>query len=222
MHKYLRRGVITAAAATGLLAASTSYSMADSTAEGLAVGSPGLLSGNNVQAPVHVPVNVCGNTVNVVGLLNPVFGNACANNDTPTPQVPTPQVPTPQVPTPQVPTPQVPTPQVPQVPQVPTPQVPTPQVPQVPQVPEVPTPQVPQVPQVPEVPTPQVPEVPTPDVPTLEVPEVPTPQVATANVNPAELAQTGSSLLPATGVAAGLLLSGALLYRRRASHHRAR
>ncbi|MFE6132210.1 chaplin family protein, partial [Streptomyces sp. NPDC056437] len=98
--------------------------MADSTAEGLAVASPGLLSGNNVQAPVHVPVNVCGNTVNIVGLLNPVSGNACANNDTPTPQVP-----------------EVPTPQVPQVPEVPTPQVP--------QVPEVPTPQVPQVPEVP-------------------------------------------------------------------------
>ncbi|MFE6132211.1 LPXTG cell wall anchor domain-containing protein, partial [Streptomyces sp. NPDC056437] len=104
--------------------------------------------------------------------------------------------------------PEVPTPQVPQVPEVPTPQVP--------QVPEVPTPQVP------EVPTPQVPEVPeVPEVPTLEVPEVPTPQVVTANVKPAELAQTGSALLPATGVAAGLLLSGALLYRRRASHHRA-
>jgi hypothetical protein len=38
-----------------------------------------VLSGNSVQAPVHVPVNVCGNTVNVVGLLNPAAGNACAN-----------------------------------------------------------------------------------------------------------------------------------------------
>ncbi|MYV73012.1 DUF320 domain-containing protein, partial [Streptomyces sp. SID1046] len=26
------------------------------------------------------PVNVCGNTVNVVGLLNPAFGNVCVNN----------------------------------------------------------------------------------------------------------------------------------------------
>ncbi|MFD7020661.1 chaplin [Streptomyces sp. NPDC059161] len=48
-------------------------------AEGVAKGSPGVLSGNLIQVPVHVPVNVCGNTVNVIGLLNPVFGSACVN-----------------------------------------------------------------------------------------------------------------------------------------------
>ena len=53
--------------------------MADAGAQGAAVGSPGVLSGNVVQVPIHVPVNVCGNTVNVVGLLNPAFGNTCAN-----------------------------------------------------------------------------------------------------------------------------------------------
>ncbi|MGW3955112.1 chaplin ChpD [Streptomyces sp. NPDC004752] len=52
---------------------------ADSGAEGAAVGSPGVLSGNVVQVPVHIPVNACGNTVNVIGLLNPAFGNTCAN-----------------------------------------------------------------------------------------------------------------------------------------------
>ncbi|WP_416212286.1 chaplin [Nostoc sp. DedSLP03] len=45
----------------------------------VAIGSPGVLSGNLVQVPVHVPVNVCGNTVNVIGLLNPAFGNTCIN-----------------------------------------------------------------------------------------------------------------------------------------------
>jgi len=53
--------------------------MADSDAGGQAVGSPGVLSGNVVQAPLHVPVNVCGNTVNVIALLNPSFGNTCVN-----------------------------------------------------------------------------------------------------------------------------------------------
>ncbi|MFF7236639.1 chaplin family protein [Streptomyces collinus] len=48
-------------------------------ADGAAAGSPGAVSGNTVQLPVHVPVNVCGDTVNVVGLLNPSFGNGCAN-----------------------------------------------------------------------------------------------------------------------------------------------
>ncbi|MBL1080606.1 chaplin [Streptomyces actinomycinicus] len=60
--------------------------MADAGAHGAAVGSPGVLSGNVVQVPVHVPVNVCGNTVNVIALLNPAFGNVCANqsgHDTP-------------------------------------------------------------------------------------------------------------------------------------------
>lgn len=44
-------------------------------ADGHAVNSPGVGSGNVVQAPVHVPVNVVGNTVSVIGALNPAFGN---------------------------------------------------------------------------------------------------------------------------------------------------
>lgn len=54
-------------------------SSADSHADGKATHSPGVLSGNLIQVPVHVPVNVCGNTVNVVGVLNPAFGNHCTN-----------------------------------------------------------------------------------------------------------------------------------------------
>ena len=53
---------------------------ADSGANGAAIGSPGVLSGNVVQVPIHIPVNVCGNTINVIGLLNPAFGNTCVNN----------------------------------------------------------------------------------------------------------------------------------------------
>jgi hypothetical protein len=52
---------------------------ADSGAIGGAAHSPGVLSGNVVQVPVHIPVNLCGNTVNVIALLNPAFGNTCAN-----------------------------------------------------------------------------------------------------------------------------------------------
>lgn len=48
-------------------------------AQGAAIGSPGVASGNLVQVPVHVPVNVCGNAVSIVGLLNPAFGNTCVN-----------------------------------------------------------------------------------------------------------------------------------------------
>lgn len=64
---------------TGGALAAAGAAHADSGAQGSAAGSPGLLSGNTVQIPVHVPVNVCGNTVNVVGLLNPAVGNSCEN-----------------------------------------------------------------------------------------------------------------------------------------------
>ncbi|BDH03729.1 MULTISPECIES: chaplin ChpD [Streptomyces] len=53
---------------------------ADAGAEGAAVGSPGVLSGNVIQVPIHIPVNVCGNSIDVIGLLNPAFGNACVND----------------------------------------------------------------------------------------------------------------------------------------------
>ncbi|MFI7388363.1 chaplin [Streptomyces sp. NPDC049813] len=49
-------------------------------AVGNAQNSPGVLSGNNIQVPVHVPVNVCGNSIDVIGLLNPAFGNQCKND----------------------------------------------------------------------------------------------------------------------------------------------
>ncbi|MDQ0990983.1 chaplin [Streptomyces sp. V3I7] len=62
--------------------------LADAGAGAEAIGSPGVLSGNLVEVPVHVPVNVCGDTVDVIGLLNPAFGNKCENNDKDKPTVP--------------------------------------------------------------------------------------------------------------------------------------
>lgn len=60
--------------------------LADAGAHGVAAESPGVVSGNLLQVPVEVPVNACGNTVDVVGLLNPAFGDPCVNaghHDTP-------------------------------------------------------------------------------------------------------------------------------------------
>lgn len=48
-------------------------------AESAAVGSPGVISGDSIETPLNLPVNLCGNTVYVVGLLNPGFGKECAN-----------------------------------------------------------------------------------------------------------------------------------------------
>ncbi|QHZ00123.1 hypothetical protein SSPS47_34055 [Streptomyces sp. S4.7] len=69
-------------AGTGaVLAGGAGMAAADAGAEAVAAGSPGVLSGNVVQVPVHVPVNLCGNTIDVIGLLNPAFGNQCVNAD---------------------------------------------------------------------------------------------------------------------------------------------
>ncbi|WP_406150435.1 chaplin ChpH [Streptomyces sp. NBC_01012] len=75
----IKKVVAIAAATGGLVLAGAGMAAADSGAQGAAIGSPGVLSGNVVQVPVHVPVNLCGNTVSVIGLLNPAFGNTCVN-----------------------------------------------------------------------------------------------------------------------------------------------
>ncbi|MGP3988899.1 chaplin [Streptomyces sp. 3N207] len=80
MRQGTRKGLLTMAAAGGLLAMSGGTALADSGAHGGSANSPGVLSGNNVEAPVNVTANVCGNTVNVVGLLNPASGNGCGND----------------------------------------------------------------------------------------------------------------------------------------------
>ncbi|MEU2926075.1 chaplin [Streptomyces sp. NPDC007251] len=65
---------------TGAVVASgAGLAMADSGAQAGAVRSPGAISGDVVQVPVHVPINACGNTVDVIALLNPAFGNTCGN-----------------------------------------------------------------------------------------------------------------------------------------------
>ncbi|WP_164551791.1 chaplin [Streptomyces sp. WAC 01529] len=54
--------------------------VADAGASGVAANSPGVLSGNVVQVPIHVPINLCGNTIDIIALLNPAFGNTCVND----------------------------------------------------------------------------------------------------------------------------------------------
>lgn len=70
-------------ATTGLAlgaAAGSAFATSGPQAAGAAMQSPGIGSGNLVQVPVHVPVNVGGDTVNVIGVLNPAVGNFTANN----------------------------------------------------------------------------------------------------------------------------------------------
>ncbi|MDX3237168.1 chaplin [Streptomyces sp. ME03-5709C] len=78
-------GVAVMGSAGGALASDggndRNYDRGGASAEGAAVGSPGVLSGNVIQVPVNIPVNLCGNSINTVApsLLNFTTGNACIN-----------------------------------------------------------------------------------------------------------------------------------------------
>ncbi|WP_073768581.1 chaplin [Streptomyces sp. CB02923] len=72
--------VAAVAAGTLMAVGAATPAFADAGASGAAQNSPGVISGNVLQIPVHIPVNVCGNSINVIGLLNPAFGNTCVND----------------------------------------------------------------------------------------------------------------------------------------------
>ncbi|MFF5359442.1 chaplin [Streptomyces scabiei] len=78
MSRIAKAAVITLGTSAVVLSGA-GLASADAGAEAKAVGSPGVLSGNVVQVPVNIPVNLCGNSIDVVGLLNPAFGNVCVN-----------------------------------------------------------------------------------------------------------------------------------------------
>ncbi|WP_159767432.1 chaplin [Streptomyces sp. HM190] len=76
----IAKAAVVALGTSAVVISGAGLAAADAGAEGQAVGSPGVLSGNLIQVPVHVPVNLCGNTVDVIGVLNPAFGNVCIND----------------------------------------------------------------------------------------------------------------------------------------------
>ncbi|MEU0008920.1 chaplin [Streptomyces sp. NPDC006314] len=80
--KNLKKAAVVTMVAGGLVAAGAGMASATNGAwaGGAAHGSPGVASGNVVQVPLHVPVNAAGNSVNVIGALNPAFGNLGLNH----------------------------------------------------------------------------------------------------------------------------------------------
>ncbi|WP_432021511.1 chaplin [Streptomyces sp. 1222.5] len=76
----MRKSIKVIAGAVVLLACGASTAVADSGGSSAAVDSPGVVAGNTVHIPAHIPVNLCGNTVDVIGLLNPAFGNGCLSH----------------------------------------------------------------------------------------------------------------------------------------------
>ena len=79
--KLINKGAVLAALAGGILLAGGGVASADAGAGGAAIGSPGVLSGNVVQIPIHIPINLCGNSIDIIAFLNPTFGNTCVNAD---------------------------------------------------------------------------------------------------------------------------------------------
>jgi hypothetical protein len=81
--KNLKKAAAVTMVAGGLIAAGAGMASATdggAHAHGEAIASPGVASGNLVQAPIHIPVNAVGNSVNVIGVLNPAFGNLGLNH----------------------------------------------------------------------------------------------------------------------------------------------
>ncbi|MGW9024240.1 chaplin [Streptomyces sp. NPDC055722] len=208
MRQTLSRGMVAAAAATGILSLCGSPVFADSQADGTAAGSPGVASGNTVQVPVHIPVNVCGNTVNVAAALNPAFGNSCANGRPAAQAAPVQQAPSVPVQTPRdsgsscAPCSSGPGTVQPGVSVSHTPEQGTSQTGQ-------------EHPAQPSVPQQQ------PNTPEIGVPAINSPSTQT-HVAPAALAETGSEgLLAASAVSVAMLAGGLILYRRgRTTSHR--
>ncbi|WP_181764785.1 chaplin [Streptomyces albidus (ex Kaewkla and Franco 2022)] len=72
----IKKVAAVAVAAGGLVFAGAGMAVAQQGVQGTASGG-GLVSGNSVQAPVNIPVNVCGNTVSALGFMNSAGGSAC-------------------------------------------------------------------------------------------------------------------------------------------------
>jgi hypothetical protein len=66
------------------LGGSAGVAAASETPIGISLSPAGVLSGNLIQIPTGIPTVpiFCGNSVNVIGLLNPASGNTCIPNGT--------------------------------------------------------------------------------------------------------------------------------------------
>ncbi|MER7686720.1 chaplin [Streptomyces sp. NPDC097610] len=76
----IAKGLALTSVVAAAVAGTAGIAAADSDAHGAAAHSPGVLSGNVLQVPIDIPVNLCGDTVDAAGLLNPAFGDRCAND----------------------------------------------------------------------------------------------------------------------------------------------
>lgn len=82
MNRFVKAVALTAVAGAtvmGTASGALAHDHGGASARAAAIGSPGFLSGNVIQVPISIPINVCGNSVNGLALLNPTVGNFCMN-----------------------------------------------------------------------------------------------------------------------------------------------
>jgi hypothetical protein len=76
----MRKTLVAAAFAAFAVVGSAGTAFASGAgAIGSASDSPGLLSGNVVQVPINIPVNVCGNDISILAALTGADDNTCVN-----------------------------------------------------------------------------------------------------------------------------------------------
>jgi hypothetical protein len=73
----IAKGLVLTSFVAGAVTGTAAADVADVGARATAADSAGELTGDVVQVPVYAPVNVCGNTVDFIGLPHPSFGNKC-------------------------------------------------------------------------------------------------------------------------------------------------
>lgn len=74
-----KKALAIAGVTLGLMCTGAGFASANSSASGSTGNSGGVLSGDVIQIPIDIGTNVCGNSINVIGIGNWVFGNACGS-----------------------------------------------------------------------------------------------------------------------------------------------
>lgn len=84
MHAFVKKGLLLSAAAGALVlgGAAAASAATSATADGLTADSPGVVSGNTVQVPADIPIQVCGVSVAAVAAATSADDNTCVDDGT--------------------------------------------------------------------------------------------------------------------------------------------
>jgi LPXTG-motif cell wall-anchored protein len=80
MQYSTKRHVMLAVTTSGMLMTGLGLTVAHASTSGTTDDSTGIASGNLIQIPVNVPINLCGNQIDVIGLANSLTDTGCGND----------------------------------------------------------------------------------------------------------------------------------------------